>query len=61
MFMFCVNCCRQNLGSMFYFVLRGYKQSFKTKMLTIIPKESPAFAIEHAHYFTQEAIIINGT
>eukprot|EP00069_Balaena_mysticetus_P005570 bmy_17915T0 len=40
---------------------KGYKQSFKTKMLTIIPKESPAFAIEHAHYFTQEAIIINET
>lgn len=36
------------IWEVFYFVLRGYKQSFKTKMLTIIPKESPAFAIEHA-------------
>lgn len=30
-------------------------------MLTVIPKESPAFATEHTHYFTQEAIIVNET
>ena len=43
------------------FVFRVHKQSFKTQMLTVIPKESPAFATEHTHYFTQEAIIVNET
>ena len=42
----------------FILLLGVYKQSFAMQMPAIIPVESPTFAIEHVHYFTQKLSLL---